>query len=64
MHHVENTVPEISFTEAAVKHLVSYLQKNSEYTGIRLSVKKQDVPAYLMSLIMCDRLMRAIWFSL
>lgn len=32
--------PEISFTEAAIKHLVSYLQKNTEYTGVRLSVKK------------------------
>lgn len=32
--------PEISFTETAIKHLVSYLQKNTEYTGVRLSVKK------------------------
>ncbi len=40
MHHVESAMPEINFTEAAVKHLVAYLQKNSEYTGIRLSVKK------------------------
>ncbi|KTC79371.1 HesB/IscA family protein [Legionella cherrii] len=40
MHHVESAVPEISFTDAAIKHVVSYLQKNPEYTGIRLSVKK------------------------
>lgn len=40
MHHAENRTPEISFSEGAVKHLVSYLQKNPEYTGIRLSVKK------------------------
>ena len=40
MHHAKNTTAEISFTDAAVKHLVSYLQKNSEHVGIRLSVKK------------------------
>lgn len=40
MHHTESSTPEISFTEAAVKHLVSYLQKHSECTGVRLSVKK------------------------
>ncbi|MBI2785896.1 MAG: iron-sulfur cluster assembly accessory protein [Legionella longbeachae] len=40
MHRPENITPEISFTEAAIKHIVSYLQKNPGYTGIRLSVKK------------------------
>lgn len=40
MQHVVNTVPEISFTESAKKHLISYLQKNPEYNGVRLSVKK------------------------
>ena len=34
MHHAENRTPEISFTDAAVKHLVSYLQKNAEHVGI------------------------------
>lgn len=64
MHHIESTVPEISFTEAAVKHLVSYLQKNSEYTGIRLSVKKQGVLVYRMLLIMYALLIKTIWFLL
>lgn len=39
IQHAVST-PEISFTEAAIKHLVSYLQKNNEYAGVRLSVKK------------------------
>ncbi len=39
-HALDKMLPEISFTESAVKHLVSYLQKNVEYTGVRLSVKK------------------------
>ncbi|MFT4058710.1 MAG: iron-sulfur cluster assembly accessory protein [Legionella sp.] len=34
------TVPEISFTESAIKHLVSYLQQNAQYAGVRLSVNK------------------------
>lgn len=40
MHHAQQKIPEIHVTEAAVKHIVSYLEKNSEYSGIRLSVKK------------------------
>ena len=32
--------PEISFSESATKHIISYLIKNAEYKGIRLSVKK------------------------
>jgi iron-sulfur cluster assembly protein len=41
MQHALNEVtPEITFTESAIKHLVSYLQKNTEYAGVRLSVKK------------------------
>ena len=40
MHRAENMTPEISFSDSALKHIVSYLQKNSEYSGIRLSVKK------------------------
>jgi iron-sulfur cluster assembly protein len=40
-HHIEDkVVPEIRFTEAAITHLISYLQKNPEYLGVRLSVKK------------------------
>ena len=30
----------ISFSESAVKHLISYLQKNLQYKGVRLGVKK------------------------
>ncbi|KTD09191.1 Fe-S cluster assembly protein [Legionella gratiana] len=40
MHHTENKTPEISFTDAALKHVVSYLQKKPGHAGIRLSVKK------------------------
>lgn len=40
MHHSSNIKPEINFTDSAVKHLLSYLAKNSEHKGIRLSVKK------------------------
>lgn len=40
IHDVENELPKIEFTPAAVNHLVSYLQKNADYQGVRLSVKK------------------------
>ncbi len=30
----------ISFSDAAVKHLISYLDKSNNYLGVRLSVKK------------------------
>lgn len=41
MQHAANEMlPEISFTDSAKKHLISYLQKNPEYAGVRLSVKK------------------------
>ena len=39
-HTLDKVIPEISFTESAIKHLVSYLQKHSEYVGVRLFVKK------------------------
>lgn len=39
-HKSEEVTPEISFTESAIQHLVSYLQKNAEHIGVRLSVKK------------------------
>lgn len=32
--------PSIRFSEAALKHVVSYLEKSGEHMGIRLSVKK------------------------
>jgi iron-sulfur cluster assembly protein len=36
-----NTVnPNIRFSDAAINHLVSYLEKNTVYRGVRLSVKK------------------------
>jgi iron-sulfur cluster assembly protein len=41
MHHVtDDKSPKINFTESAVRHVLSYLQKNPQYRGIRLSVKK------------------------
>ena len=38
----ENNVlnPNISFSDTAIKHLISYLDKNGTYKGVRLSVKK------------------------
>jgi iron-sulfur cluster assembly protein len=39
-HAVNEVAPEINFTEAATNHLLSYLQKNVEHRGVRLSVKK------------------------
>ena len=40
MQHVSSALPEIAFSEAAINHFIAYLTKNSEYKGIRLSVKK------------------------
>ncbi|TAL62755.1 MAG: iron-sulfur cluster assembly accessory protein [Legionella sp.] len=40
MQYTSKQNPEIEFTESAIKHLVSYLEKNSGNTGVRLSVKK------------------------
>ncbi len=39
-HTVNEVIPEIHLSDAAKNHLISYLQKNTEYTGVRLSVKK------------------------
>ncbi|MGC1182598.1 HesB/IscA family protein [Legionella sp.] len=39
-HALNEVTPEITFTEPAIKHLVSYLGNNPKYTGVRLSVKK------------------------
>jgi iron-sulfur cluster assembly protein len=38
--HQTTINPGISFSESAVKHLSSYLIKNGEQRGVRLSVKK------------------------
>lgn len=40
MQHISSIEPGISFSESAIKHLVSYLVKNPEQKGVRLSVKK------------------------
>lgn len=40
IQHTNTTNPNIFFSDAAVKHLVSYLNKNTDYRGVRLSVKK------------------------
>ena len=39
MHHA-SVQPELTSSEAAIKHLVSYLAKNTAHKGVRLSVKK------------------------
>ncbi|MBN9230474.1 MAG: heme biosynthesis protein HemY [Legionella sp. 40-6] len=39
-HKTSASRPEIDFSDAAVKHLLSYLKKKPEYKGVRLSVKK------------------------
>ena len=39
-HALNDEAPKISFTESAIKHLIAYLQKNPQYSGVRLSVKK------------------------
>ena len=40
MQHTSTVNPNICFSDAAINHLVSYLDKNSIYRGVRLSVKK------------------------
>ncbi|KTD59041.1 HesB/IscA family protein [Legionella shakespearei] len=40
MQHTSSVEPGISFSESAVKHLLTYLAKNPEQKGVRLSVKK------------------------
>ncbi len=48
MHYAKDLVPEIAFSDAAVKHLTSYLSKNPECIGCVYRLKKQVVLAYLM----------------
>jgi iron-sulfur cluster assembly protein len=38
--------PQITFSVAAMKHLLSYLSHHTEHTGIRLSVKKTGCSGY------------------
>ncbi|KTC84176.1 HesB/IscA family protein [Legionella brunensis] len=40
MQHVSNVVAGVSLSEAAKRHILSYLDKQNEVKGIRLSVKK------------------------
>ena len=40
IERVTDIIPEIRFSESAIKHLVAYLSKNTEHQGVRLSVKK------------------------
>lgn len=40
MQHASNVTPAISFSESAIKHIISYLSKSPENKGVRLSVKK------------------------
>ena len=40
IHHTTDIKPEIKLSEPAKKHLITYLNKNPEHVGVRLSVKK------------------------
>jgi iron-sulfur cluster assembly protein len=40
MQHTSTVNPNIRFSDTAINHLVSYLDKNALYRGVRLSVKK------------------------
>lgn len=40
MQQAASNIEEMAFSEAAKKHIVSYLDKNAGYAGVRLSVKK------------------------
>lgn len=40
MHHMSNAQPEMSFSDTAIQHITSYLTKNPDNVGVRLSVKK------------------------
>jgi iron-sulfur cluster assembly protein len=40
IQNATNINPNITFSDAAIKHLVGYLDKNPEHKGVRLSVKK------------------------
>lgn len=40
IQHVSSQAPAVTFSEAAIRHVLSYLAKQSNCNGIRLSVKK------------------------
>ncbi len=40
IQQTNNLNPNIRFSEAAIKHLISYLDISENYSGVRLSVKK------------------------
>ncbi len=40
MQHISSVTPEITFSDTASSHLLSWLAKNSGHKGVRLSVKK------------------------
>jgi iron-sulfur cluster assembly protein len=45
-HSVSDTAPGVSFTDAALKHVLAYLDKQESTQGIRLSVKKTGCSGY------------------
>jgi iron-sulfur cluster assembly accessory protein len=40
MQHKSHSMPAITFSEAAIDHVLSYIAKQNKASGIRLSVKK------------------------
>jgi iron-sulfur cluster assembly protein len=40
IQQTNNLNPNISFSDSAIKHLISYLDKSANYHGVRLSLKK------------------------
>ncbi len=44
--HVAPKVPDIHFSQAAINHIVSYLEKHPGHQGVRLSVKKKGCSGY------------------
>lgn len=40
MHHSASTTPEITISDAAMQHVLAYLNKHPGHAGIRFSVKK------------------------
>lgn len=40
LHHAAQLSPQINLTDAATRHILSYLEQNPGHAGVRLSVKK------------------------
>ena len=40
LQHRSTSTPRIHFSEAAIKHVIAYLDKHTDYLGVRLAVKK------------------------